>query len=90
MIINTDEDAISYKTWKQINMNSDIEYILSFLPDRERRLMRDLFNGYTFGEVSKKYKLSRYKIRQVLGSIKTKIEFDKKKINFTNNIFYNK
>ena len=90
MIINTDEDTISYKTWKQINMNSDIEYILSFLPDRERRLMRDLFNGYTFGEVSKKYKLSRYKIRQVLGSIKTKIEFDKKKINFTNNIFYNK
>ena len=90
MIINTDEDAISYKTWKQINMNSDIEYILSFLPDRERRLMKDLFNGYTFGEVSKKYKLSRYKIRQVLGSIKTKIEFDKKKINFTNNIFYNK
>ena len=90
MIINTDEDTISYKTWKQITINSDIDYILSFLPDRERRLMRDLFNGYTFGEVSKKYKLSRYKIRQVLGSIKTKIEFDKKKINFTNNIFYNK
>ena len=90
MIINIDEDTISYKTWKQINMNSDIEYILSFLPDRERRLMKDLFNGYTFGEVSKKYKLSRYKIRQVIGSIKTKIEFDKKKINFTNNIFYNK
>lgn len=83
MIINTDDDTISHKTWKQINNNSDIEYILSFLPDREKRLMRDLFNGYTFGEVSKKYKLSRYKIRQVLGSIKTKIEFDKKKLNFT-------
>lgn len=83
MIVNTKDDEISYATWKQINMNSDIEYILSFLPDREKRLIKDILDGYTFGEVSKKYKLSRYKIRQVLGSIKTKIEFDKKKLNLT-------
>lgn len=83
MIANTKDDEVSYATWKQINMNSDIEYILSFLPDREKRLIKDILDGYTFGEVSKKYKLSRYKIRQVLGSIKTKIEFDKKKLNLT-------
>ena len=83
MIVNTKDDEVSYATWKQINVNSDIEYILSFLPDREKRLIKDILDGYTFGEVSKKYKLSRYKIRQVLGSIKTKIEFDKKKLNLT-------
>ena len=83
MIVNTKDDEVSYATWKQINMNSDIEYILSFLPDREKRLIKDILDGYTFGEVSKKYKLSSYKIRQVLGSIKTKIEFDKKKLNLT-------
>ena len=83
MIVNTKDDEVSYATWKQISMNSDIEYILSFLPDREKRLIKDILDGYTFGEVSKKYKLSRYKIRQVLGSIKTKIEFDKKKLNLT-------
>ena len=58
MIVNTKDDEVSYATWKQINMNSDIEYILSFLPDREKRLIKDILDGYTFGEVSKKYKLN--------------------------------